>query len=608
MDMQEKTELQDGTPGIAGRIKCSSDRKPDKSFAAETMTTGRKSTDEHQISMQTEELEELLIRLVKVRSVVSSSGENDIIDFIENYLRDWDYFRVQPEQIVRIQSKGDPLGRSSLLVCVSGQESKNTVVLLGHTDTVEVDDYGPLADLATTPDRLKDALKSGQRNLYPQAQIDLESDNYLWGRGALDMKVGVANELLLLKRLAENPDSFQGHVIALFVCDEEGNSAGMISAIEILKQWRDTRKLEIHGVINTDYHTAQYPGDENYYLFRGTVGKIMPIFYIRTLETHAGDPFAGLDANLVLAELINEINLNPKYSDFSGNEVSVPPISLKAEDLKKVYSVKTNHEAWALISVPLFERTPVDVMRKMLKAADIAAEKSLDRYYRYQREYTGRADIPTEIIHSEFEIISLAELIDKIAVQLGQEKDYLIDHHLAPALANADTREQTLYLIRQLELLLPDRRPRIVVGYAPPFYPAISCLDSDDTFYRMVDRGIKAALNLSDGVRHTAGGSYLLDNGKELKVKAYYPYISDLSYLALPYTADELQIMQNNMPTLGRSYQVPLQTMKALDLPVINLGGYGFDAHKWTERVERDYSLRILPELLASIVMEILGT
>lgn len=607
MDMQEKTELQDGTPGIADRIKYSSDRGSDKSCAAETMTAGRKSTDEHQVSIKTEELEELLIRLVKVRSVVSSSGENDIIDFIEDYLRGWKYFRIHPEQIMRIQSERDPLGRSSLLVCVSGQESKNTVVLLGHTDTVEVDDYGPLADLATTPDRLKDALKSGQRNLYPQAQIDLESDNYLWGRGALDMKVGVANELLLLKQLAENPAGFQGHAIALFVCDEEGNSAGMISAIEVLKQWRDVKKLEICGVINTDYHTAQYPGDEAYCLFRGTVGKIMPIFYIRTLETHAGDPFAGLDANLVLAELINEINLNPKYSDVSGNEVSVPPISLKAEDLKNVYSVKTNHEAWTLISVPLFERTPVDVMQKMLKAAGIAAEKSLDRYYRYQREYAGRAGIPTEIIHPEFEIISLAELIDRVAIQLGQEKEYLIDHYLAPLPANADTREQTLYLIRQLEILLPDRRPRIVVGYAPPFYPAISCLDSDDNFYRMVDRGIKAALNLPEGVGHAAGGSYLLDNGKELKVKTYYPYISDLSYLALPYTADELQIMQNNMPTLGRSYRVPLQTMKALDLPVINLGGYGFDAHKWTERVERDYSLRILPELLASIVMEILG-
>jgi arginine utilization protein RocB len=585
-----------------------------------------------------EELYKLLIQLVKVRSVVSSDGEHDIIDFIEDYVRDWDYFRAIPEQIVRIPSKGDPLGRSSLLVCVSGRESDKTVVLLGHTDTVEVDDYGLLADFATTPDKLEDALKQGQRHLYPKAQSDLESGNYLWGRGTLDMKVGVANELMLLKQLAENPDSFEGNVIALFVCDEEGNSAGMISAIEVLKQWRDTKGLNICGVINTDYHTAQYPGDDAYYLFRGTVGKIMPVFYIRTLETHAGDPFAGLDANLVMAELINEVNLNPKYSDYSGDEISVPPITLKVEDLKEVYSVKTNHEAWTLISVPLFEQTPVDVMRKMLEVANIAAENSLSRYYRYQREYIEQAGIPSETIHPEFEIITLAELVDRVASQLSEDSDRLIDRYISPVLKDLDTREQTLYLIRQLELLLPDRRPRIVVGFAPPFYPAVSCSGTDDVFFQGVDRGIGRVLKSDCSVSsvalahtlyapvqagvlesdcsvssiavesgRTAGGQYLLDNGKELKVKTYYPYISDLSYLALPYTDDELQIMKDNMPTFGRSYHVPLDTMKALDLPVINLGGHGFDAHKWTERVERDYSLRILPELLESIVMEILG-
>jgi arginine utilization protein RocB len=612
---------------------------------------------DNRFSIRTAELEELLIQLVKVRSVVSSEGEHDIIDFIEEYVRNWDYFRARPEQVVCIPSAGDLLGRSSLLVCVSGRESSDAVVMIGHTDTVEVDDYGPLADLATTPDLLENALKSGQRHLDPQAQSDLESGKYLWGRGTLDMKAGVANELLLLKQLAENPESFKGHVIALFVCDEEGNSAGMISAIDVLKQWHDTKRLKICGVINTDYHTAQYPGDEAYYLFRGSVGKIMPVFYIRTLETHAGDPFAGLDANLVLAELINEINLNPKYSDYAGDEISVPPITLKVEDLKEVYSVKTNHEAWTLISVPLFEQTPVDVMEKMLDAADIAAENSLSRYYRYQREYNKQAGIPTEMTHPDFEILSLAELIDRVAARLGEEPDHLIDRYLASVLGEADTREQTLHLIRQLELLLPDRRPRIVVGFAPPFYPAVSCSCSNDAFFQSVDRGIKAVLNSdatdtsvaadpalatnnpylldngSDDVFYqqvdpgikavlnsdstdtsvvanpvlATGDSYLLDNGKELKVKTYYPYISDLSYLALPYTDDELQIMRDNMPTLGRSYHVPLQTMKELDLPVINLGAYGFDAHKWTERLERDYSLRILPKLLEGIVMEILG-
>ena len=563
---------------------------------------------------KTGELEKLLIQLVQVRSVVSSDGEHDIIDFIEDYVRDWGYFRARPEQIVRIPSGGDQLGRSSLLVCVSGRESNNTVVMLGHTDTVEVDDYGLLADFATTPDKLEDALKQGQRYLYPKAQSDLESGNYLWGRGTLDMKAGVANELMLLKQLAENPESFEGNVIALFVCDEEGNSAGMISAIEVLKQWRDTKGLNICGVINTDYHTAQYPGDEAYYLFRGTVGKIMPVFYIRTLETHAGDPFAGLDANLVLAELLNEINLNPKYSDCSGDEISVPPITLKVEDLKEVYSVKTNHEAWTLISVPLFEQTPADVMWKMLEAANIAAENSLSRYYRYQRDYIEQAGIPTEIKHPAFEIITLSDLLDKVAAHGGEGRDSLIERYLSSVLTEADTREQTLHLIRQLEVLLPDRRPRIVIGFAPPFYPAVSCSGSDDVFYQQVDRGIRRALksdksvsNASFASESTTAGTYMLDNGKELKVKTYYPYISDLSYLALPYTDDELQILQDNMPTLGRGYHVPLDTMKALDLPVINLGGYGFDAHKWTERVERDYSLRILPKLLESIVMEILG-
>ncbi len=572
----------------------------------------QENTDNRMLTKM-KELEDLLVQLVEVRSVVNSDGEHDIIDFIENYVRGWEYFRTRPEQIVRIPSEGDPLDRSSLLVCVSGRESNDAVVLIGHTDTVEVDDYGPLADLATTPDQLEGALKSGRRHLYPKAQSDLESGKYLWGRGALDMKAGIANELLLLKRLAENPDSFKGHVVALFVCDEEGNSAGMISAIEVLKNWRDIKGLEICGVINTDYHTAQYPGDEAYYLFRGSVGKIMPVFYIRTLETHAGDPFAGLDANLVLAELITEINLNPKYSDYACDEISVPPITLKVEDLKEVYSVKTNHEAWTLISVPLFAQTPVDVMEKMLEAANIAAENSLSRYYRYQHEYNEQAGIPAETIHPEFEIISLAELVSRVAARLGEGYDHLIDLYLTPVLNEPDTREQTLHLIRQLELILPDRRPRIVVGFAPPFYPAVSCSGSDDAFYQSVDQGIRKALKSNDSLSSAAlehelatGGSYLLDNGKELKVKTYYPYISDLSYLALPYTDDELQILWDNMPTLGRSYHVPLQTMKELDLSVINLGGYGFDAHKWTERLERDYSLRILPELLESVVMEIL--
>ena len=610
-------------------------------------------------------LEALFLQLVQKRSVVSSAGETEIIDFIEEYLQGWDYFRRNPANLVRVMSKNDPLGRSSLLVCVSGQEASETVVLLGHTDTVEVDDYGLLQDLATSPSELMEALKDGARDLSPQGKEDLDEDAYYWGRGTLDMKAGVANELHLLKKLSENRDKFKGHVVALFVCDEEGNSAGMIAAIGALQKWRDSNDAEILGVINTDYHTAQYPGDKYYYLFRGTVGKIMPAFYVRTIETHAGDPFAGLDANMVLADLAREINLNPKYSDGEGDEISVPPITLKMTDLKDVYSVKTNHEAWTLISVPLFGQSPADVMNKMESAARGSAAETVDRFYRYQETYNEKAGIPAGNAFPEFEIITLARLVERSAEVLQLEPAALLDKYLGPSSdisKISDTREQTLQLMRQLELLLPDRRPRIVIGFAPPFYPAISYAQYETSFYDRVDQGLRAAtealakteLPAESGVAEksvkvvaetdaratltnqssegdtpaknldhfqsdktdsceadigtdVSEDEYRLEGDKVLKVKTFYPYISDLSYLALPYSDDELEILQDNMPTLGRNYNVPLETMRDLNCPVINLGAYGYDAHKWTERVERDYSFVVLPRLLEGIVKELLG-
>lgn len=569
------------------------------------------------------DLEALFLQLVQQRSIVSSAGEIEIIDFIEQYLQSWDYFKENPAKLVRVPTQNDPLGRSSLLVCVSGQEARETVILLGHTDTVEVDDYGLLQDLATNPHELKQALQAGGRDLNPKAKEEIIEDDYFWGRGTLDMKAGVANELHLLKNLSENREEFKGHVVALFVCDEEGNSAGMITAVEALLKWRDDNSAEIIGAINTDYNTAQYPGDKHYYLYRGTVGKIMPAFYVRTIETHAGDPFAGLDANLVLADLVSEITLNPKYSDTAAGEVSVPPITLKMADLKNVYSVKTNHEAWTLISVPLFGQSPSDVIKKMLAAARKASDRSMEKFYRYQETYNRKANIPASNIFPDFEIITLSELIKRCADILGLDQASLLDRYLCKdsKLSNlTDTREQTLQLMRQLELILPDRRPRIVIGFAPPFYPAISYSQFKTDFYDRIDVSIRStamklhaddmidsALNRQAEGINKVDLSYRLGVGKKLTVKTFYPYISDLSYLALPYSDDDLELLGENMPTMGRSYKIPLETIRALNCPVINLGAYGYDAHKWTERVERDYSFRILPELLSGIIRDLLG-
>ncbi|MBK5247650.1 MAG: hypothetical protein JJE49_10340 [Peptostreptococcaceae bacterium] len=62
--------------------------------------------------------------------------------------------------------------------------------MIGHTDTVGIRDYGDLQDLATQPDKLIEALK--KVTISEEVRQDLESGNWLAGRGILDMKCGIA--------------------------------------------------------------------------------------------------------------------------------------------------------------------------------------------------------------------------------------------------------------------------------------------------------------------------------------------------------------------------------------------------------------------------------
>ena len=47
----------------------------------------------------------------------------------------------------------------------------------------------------------------------------------------------------------------------------------------------------------------------------GTVGKLMPTFYVVGKETHVGESFKGLDPNQITAQIISRINLNPEFCD-----------------------------------------------------------------------------------------------------------------------------------------------------------------------------------------------------------------------------------------------------------------------------------------------------
>ena len=60
------------------------------------------------------------------------------------------------------------------------------------------------------------------------------------------------------------------------------------------------------------------------------------------------------------------------------------------------------------------------------------------------------------------------------------------------------------------------------------------------------------------------------------------------------------------MPGFGIVYDLPLDEMAELDLPVADIGSYGKDAHQFTERVETVYSFEVLPDILYKTMMKLL--
>lgn len=89
-------------------------------------------------------------------------------------------------------------------------------------------------------------------------------------------------------------------------------------------------------------------------------------------------------------------------------------------------------------------------------------------------------------------------------------------------------------------------------------------------------------------------------------MKRFYPHISDLSYAAAARERDAIDSLKNNMPGFGIKYKLPIEDMQKLNLPVINIGPFRKDAHKFTERLEMDYSFNIAPKLVYKTIINLL--
>lgn len=538
-------------------------------------------------------------RLVRLESVSPGAGEITVAREILALLTEGgsgDYYAESGLDPV----EGDRFERANAYAFVQGA-SPRTIVLLGHFDTVETGDYGPLEPWAYRPDELW-ARREELAAFTPGLAEDLAAypDDWMLGRGTIDMKAGVAANIALVRHLAarnrEQPLPLS--VVFLATPDEENESAGVLQAVRYLLRLREARGLEYLGAINTDYTAARYPSDPNRYIYTGTVGKLLPSFLVIGRESHVGEPFSGVDANLLAAELISDLSMNPDLCDHVRGQSTPPPVTLHAADLKAHYDVQLPFAAWFYLNVLTFSTTPDRLLATLRQRATVALARTLARIDMAEREWIdtqANANWQPHAVTRVGDVLTWQELRAACVARLGEDAVVAaLDDAWKQLPEGIDSRERSLRLTHTLWTLSEREGPAIVIFFSPPYYPHIAA----------------APCPLHTAVARVARSHREL----RLRVEEFYPFISDMSYLQLDATAD-LAALSANMPVWrpadapahAGDYTLPLAEIAALGLPVVNFGPYGAGAHQRGERLLMSYSFETLPQLLLETIERLGG-
>ncbi|HWJ79825.1 MAG TPA: M20/M25/M40 family metallo-hydrolase [Niallia sp.] len=535
--------------------------------------------------------------LVNIESIVNTTGETTIAQSLFKTISSLQYFSSNPESVVLEKTTDDDQERYNVMAFVKGKKGKSnrTIILMGHIDTVGIDDFNQLKEHACFPDDLMEALKSEE--LPTSAKEHLESGDWLFGRGVLDMKSGVASNLYLLKYYSEHPEELDGNIVLLAECDEEDGSHGVLSALKVLKKWKKEHGFEYIAAINSDFVSPRFEGDENRYIYKGTVGKLLPSFFITGAETHVGSAFEGLDPNFIAAELTKQINYNTELSNEAYGETTVPPVSLKQTDLKPSYTVQTALSAYVYYNFFIHSWSPKDVLVKLKEQAMIAFNNALTTFeerYRKYSEISGEPFVsipwkPRVFTYEEMEHLLCEENGDKFIVHMNEFKQSLLKN------SELDTRMFAARVVEEAWKWMKDKNPAIILFYSSLYSPRIELTGKTDDELNLINALDQAVETIQPEYPHP------------IVTRNFFPYISDMSFMALSDDEDGINAVSKNNPGWGTKHYVEFQDIRDINVPVVNIGPYGLDAHKKLERMEMKYSLEIVPNITNQVIRNLLS-
>jgi succinyl-diaminopimelate desuccinylase len=215
-------------------------------------------------SIDRDELVELTRELVRIDSVIrpeTGNTERGVVRFISDWIRR--HLGVEP-----LVQEVEP-GRQNIIAALDSGRPGPVLMLEGHTDVVSEGDRG-----SWSHDPFGAELEAGR----------------IYGRGACDMKGGLAVALLTAKAFHTSSVAFAGKIRLGLVCDEEGM---MIGIKDFIRQGHAD-----------DVSAALIPEPEENQLCIGMKGAMRALLRVHGKMAHGCMPLTGINPNTRLARTV----------------------------------------------------------------------------------------------------------------------------------------------------------------------------------------------------------------------------------------------------------------------------------------------------------------
>ena len=157
-----------------------------------------------------------------------------------------------------------------------------------------------------------------------------------------------------------------------------------------------------------------------------------------------------------------------------------------------------------------------------------------------------------------------------------------------------DSRDIGMLVTKRISAIARLEAPAIVLFFAPPYCPHNTLKEEVPDESVLINR-LEQFID-----------EFGAENDLNYKMLRFFPSLSDSSYLKVDDSAESVDYLFSNFVQQKQLYPVPIDKIRALNIPAINFGTYGKDAHKWTERVNKPYTFGILPELVKKALLTFL--